>query len=106
MGFFDFFRSPDIDEGIAQYKSTNNAVLLDVRTKEEYAEGHIEDSVNVPLDSVMSVESVVKDKNTPLFVYCFSGSRSGQAVSILKRMGYNDVTNIGGICNYSGKAVK
>lgn len=106
MGLFDFFRTPDINEGVEQYKKTNGAVLLDVRTKEEYADGHIEGSVNVPLDVVTSVQSVVKDKNTPLFVYCFSGSRSGQAVSILKRMGYNDVTNIGGICSYSGKAVR
>lgn len=105
MGLFDFFKMPDINDGVQQYNKTDNAVLLDVRTKEEYSDGHIEDSVNIPLDAIMSVESVVKDKDTPLFVYCFSGARSGQAVSILKRMGYNDVTNIGGISAYSGKVV-
>lgn len=105
MGLFDFFKMPDINDGVQQYNKTDNAVLLDVRTKEEYSDGHVEGSVNVPLDSLSAVESVVKDKAAPLFVYCFSGARSGQAVSILKRMGYNDVTNIGGISAYRGKVV-
>ena len=42
-------------------------------------------------------------KDTPLFLYCRSGARSGQATSLLQRMGYTRVTNIGGIMNYHGK---
>lgn len=45
---------------------------------------------------------VVRDKTAPLFVYCHSGARSGQAVRLLQRMGYTNVRNIGGIMAYSG----
>lgn len=107
MGLFNFFRNTaDINTGVAEYETTDGAVLLDVRTAEEYRDGHIEESTNVPLDRISSVESTVKDKNTPLYVYCYSGSRSGQAVSLLKQMGYTNAKNIGGIGSYRGKVVK
>ena len=104
MGFFDFIRSPDINEGVKQYQSTPNAVLLDVRTAEEYRKGHIPGSKNIPLQSIETVLSAVRDKNTPVFVHCLSGSRSRQAASILGSMGYTNVKNIGGISAYRGKA--
>lgn len=105
MGLFDFFRTADINDGVAEYKKTEGAVLLDVRTAEEYRGGHIDGSINLPLDRIHLVENIVKDKSTQLFVHCYSGSRSGQAVSYLKRMGYTNTTNIGGISSYRGKVV-
>lgn len=105
MGLFDFFRSPDINEGVEKAKATDGAVLLDVRTAEEFSEGHIDGSVNLPLDRISSIGKVVKDKGTPLYVFCFSGSRSSQAVSYLKKAGYLNVTNIGGIIRYKGVLV-
>lgn len=106
MGLFTLFRSADMNTGVAEYTKTDGAVLLDVRTAEEYRDGHIEGSVNLPLDRIMAIENTVKDKNTPLFVHCYSGSRSGKAVAYLKRMGYTNATNIGGISNYHGKVVR
>lgn len=106
MGLFSFFHSPDINSGVEEFKNTDGAILLDVRTSGEYAQGHIQGSINVPLDKIVAVENVVKDKNTPLYVYCLSGSRSGSAVSYLKRIGYTNVKNIGGISSYRGKVVK
>ncbi len=103
MGFFDFLRVPDIDQGIQEYKEASGAVLLDVRTQQEYREGHVPTSKNVPLQSLTQVEKVVGDKNKPLFVYCYSGSRSSQAVRMLSKMGYANVKNIGGIASYTGK---
>lgn len=103
MGFFDFFHSPDINEGVNQYKATPGAVLLDVRTVQEYRDRHIPGSKNVPLQSIETVSSVVRDKSTPIFVHCLSGSRSGQAAAILGHMGYSNVKNIGGISAYRGK---
>ena len=41
MGFFDFLKQPDINKGVMEYHKTNGAVLLDVRTPQEYREGHI-----------------------------------------------------------------
>jgi phage shock protein E len=106
MGLFDFLRAPDINEGVADFRKTDGAVLLDVRSAEEYRGGHIEGSVNLPLDKINQIENVVKDKNTPLYVHCYSGARSGQAVSYLKRIGYTKVLNIGGISSYREKVVK
>lgn len=106
MGLFGFFNTPDINEGVARFGSTASAVLLDVRTPAEYGQGHIPHSRNIPLQELSRAETVVPDKATPLFVYCLSGARSRQAVSELKRMGYANVENIGGINGYRGKAEK
>ena len=103
MGFFDFLRGPDIDQGIKEFRETPSAVLLDVRTPQEYQEGRIPGSVNVPLQSLDQEGTVPAGKDAPLFVYCHSGARSGQAVRLLERMGYANVKNIGGIAAYSGK---
>ncbi|WP_251386805.1 rhodanese-like domain-containing protein [Mediterraneibacter agrestimuris] len=103
MGLFDIFKQKDINQGIEEYSIVSGAVLLDVRTPQEYKEGHIPGSKNVPLQTINKAELVVKDKEIPLYVYCYSGSRSSQAVSMLKRMGYENVTNIGGISAYTGK---
>ena len=103
MSIFDFFKQPDINKGLKEYAETENAVLLDVRTPQEYREGHIPGSKNVPLQTIDKISSVADNKNIPLFVYCYSGGRSRQAVSMLRHMGYNNVQNIGGITAYSGK---
>ncbi|MBM6898899.1 rhodanese-like domain-containing protein [Gemmiger formicilis] len=103
MGFFDFLRGPDIDAGLQECRNTPGALLLDVRTPEEYAEGHLPSARNLPLQSLEGIASVAPAKDTPLYVYCRSGARSGQATGQLQRMGYTKVTNIGGIMNYHGK---
>ena len=103
MGIFDFFKQPDINQGVQEYKNAAGAVLLDVRTPQEYREGHIPSSQNVPLQQLDKVEEVTENKDTVLYVYCRSGARSRQAVSLLKHMGYTNVHNIGGIAAYSGK---
>lgn len=103
MGIFDFFKQPDINQGVQEYKNAVGAVLLDVRTPQEYREGHIPGSQNMPLQQLDKVEEVTENKDTVLYVYCRSGARSRQAVSLLKHMGYTNVHNIGGIAAYSGK---
>ena len=103
MGFFDFLKGPDISQGVKEYQATPGAVLLDVRTPEEYREGHIPGSRNVPLQAIDSAAAVIKEKDTPIFAYCYSGARRAQAVGVLQRMGYTNVKNIGGIAAYAGK---
>ena len=103
MGIFDFLKQPDINKGVLEYRDTGGAVLLDVRTPQEYREGHIPGSKNVPLQQLDKITSVADNKNVPLFVYCYSGGRSRQAASMLQHMGYHNVHNIGGITAYSGK---
>ncbi len=106
MSFFDFFKIPDINQGVKEFETTETAILLDVRTKQEYKEGHIPNSKNIPLQTIGDIEHIVQDKNTPIFVHCYSGSRSRQAVAILNQIGYQNVKNIGGISSYRGKVVR
>lgn len=106
MGFFDFFKGADINQGIQDFKDTAGAVLVDVRTPQEYRDGHIPNSKNVPLQSLGAISGVASQKSTPLFVYCHSGARSRQAVGILQGMGYQNVTNIGGIVSYTGSVIR
>ena len=103
MGFFDFLKQPDINKGVMEYRNANGAVLLDVRTPQEYREGHIPGSKNVPLQQLDKISSVADNKSIPLLVYCYSGGRSRQAASMLQHMGYTNVQNIGGIAAYQGK---
>ena len=102
MGFFDLFKQNDINQGVKDYHNIPGAVLLDVRTPQEYREGHIPGSKNVPLQQLDKLEELTENKDTVLYVYCHSGARSRQAASLLQDMGYSNVTNIGGIAAYSG----
>lgn len=103
MGFFDFLRGPDINQGVREFRETPGALLLDVRTPQEYDAGHIPGSQNVPLQILDTAGTMTAPKDTPVFAYCYSGSRSWQAVRILTRMGYSRAKNIGGITAYTGE---
>lgn len=74
-----------------------NATVVDVRTKEEFAQGHYPNAINIPLDQVQQRLDEFKAMNTPIVAYCRSGNRSGLAVSILKQNGITEVYNGGGL---------
>ncbi len=70
-------------------------VLIDVRSAEEFAAGHIPGAKNVPLDRLISLQEAVK--NAPkVYLQCRSGMRSGQACGLLQAMGLNQVINVEG----------
>ena len=94
-----------IDQGVYEYLQKAGARLLDVRTSDEYRQGHIPGSTNIPLQEIEDVQFLVENKEDPLYVYCHSGARSRQAVGILQQMGYRNAKNIGGITAYTGKIV-
>lgn len=106
MSIFDNPNQPDIDGIVEQFIATQGAVLLDVRTAEEYCEGHIESSINIPLHQIESIEQEISDKSTPLFIYCLSGARSLRAIRRLTKMGYCNMTNAGGIVHYHGGIIE
>jgi len=105
MGLLDFLKVSDINSALEEYDLMPQALLLDVRTEDEYRMGHIPGSRNLPLASIESVSDVVHNKTIPLYVYCRSGARSRQAASLLRAMGYHYVKNIGGIIAYRGRVV-
>ncbi len=71
-------------------------MLIDVRTAEEYAEGHLEGAINVELAEDMAIKLPTEAKGQTLELYCRSGGRAGTAAQLLTQAGYQ-VKNIGGI---------
>lgn len=92
------------DNGLISYMDAKekiineNAILVDVRTEDEYNENHISGAVNIPLDSIN--EAVSLNQDTPIIVYCQSGNRSSQALIKLENLGYTDVYDLGSINNW------
>lgn len=74
-----------------------NATMVDVRTPEEFGQGHYPGAVNIPLDQIQNRIQDFKEMKTPIVAYCRSGNRSGMAVSILKQNGITEVINGGGL---------
>jgi rhodanese-related sulfurtransferase len=73
---------------------TANAIIIDVRTPAEYAEGHVEGSINLDLESgQFEAELPNFDPAQPYIVYCRSGRRSGVAVEIMKASGFTQITD-------------
>ncbi len=78
-----------IDEG---------AIVIDVRTPDEYNEGHIKGAINIPVDEI---ENITYGKGDTLIVYCATGVRSANASNILADMGYTSLYNLdGGLLNW------
>ncbi|QQR41787.1 rhodanese-like domain-containing protein [Myxococcus xanthus] len=71
------------------------ATLVDVRTPEEFASGHLPGAVNIPVDELARRFGELGSPQTPLVVYCRSGARSGRAERLLKEQGFQDVFNLG-----------
>ena len=80
----------------------NGAIIIDVRSKQEYEEGHVDGSILIPeYEMRKEVEKIIKDKNKNIVVYCSSGGRSKKAQKILNKMGYENVYNLyNGITSY------
>ena len=79
------------------------AVVLDVRTKGEYASGHIRGSMNIPVEQLNQNIHRLADKHKTIITCCASGMRSGAAKSILKQNGYSQVFNGGSWISLQGK---
>ena len=74
-----------------------NALLIDVRTADEFNSGHLKWAVNLPHTTIGDhIADVAPDKNQPLFLYCRSGRRVQIAMEILSKLGYTDMHNLGG----------
>lgn len=107
MGYYEGLPDIDINERLEDMSSMKNVVLVDVRTPEEYKEGHVPGAINI--EAVLCgrthrqyIESILTDKSARIFIYCFSGARSGMAAAFLRQMGYDRAENIGGYEGYTG----
>ena len=74
----------------------NGAIILDVRSKEEFESGHVKGSINIPVDQLRGNLNKFKNKSKPIITCCASGMRSASAKAFLISMGYTEVYNGGG----------
>ena len=82
-------------------KNESGYIILDVRTEEEFAEGHIQNAVLIPdYEIAEKAESVLTDKEQLILVYCRSGRRSKLASEELVKLGYSNVKEFGGIIDW------
>ena len=88
-------------------EENKDCVIVDVRTPDEYKEGHIPNAINIPNETINeTVYNKLKDKNQLILIYCRSGSRSRQAAYKMQKLGYTNLVDFGGIINWKGKIEK
>ena len=73
-----------------------DAVVIDVRTPQEYESGHIENSINIEWQDIKEVDNTLS-KEQKIYLYCRSGNRSQKSTDILTKLGYKNVKNLGSI---------
>ena len=101
------FESIDAKTAITLLENDDNISLLDVRTIEEYKEGHLRDAKLIPLQTLSDNLHMLKaDKNKKILVYCRSGSRSVAASRILESHGFTPLNVKGGIIQLMGVKVE
>ena len=100
--FFRNMESYDITMQELKNKQNNGAIIVDVRSSQEYEEGHICGAINIPEYKINSkIDKFLQDKEKEIVVYCSSGIRSKDAYKKLKKLGYKTVYNLyGGIENW------
>lgn len=106
MSLFNMFKRETVNEAIDRFKATEGAVLIDLRDPQDYEEGHIAGSIQLSPSKLDQIANHVQGKETPIFLYCYSGVNSRIAQGRLQDMGYTQVNNVGGINAYSGGRVK
>ena len=76
---------------IAEALAQLDVFILDVRSPGEYAGGHVDGAINVPVDEIDRIEAILAEKDRQIIVHCAAGVRSARAVSRLKEMGYTKI---------------
>ncbi len=93
----------------AQLQEDDNAVILDVRTPEEYRKGYIPGAVNIDIYLGQGFLDEIRKLNTSknYYVYCKAGGRSAQACSVMKQLGFNNAYNLkGGYSRWKGEVTR
>lgn len=78
------------------------ALVIDVRTEDEYHQQHIRNAVNIPYDQIISrIATIASNRNNPIVLYCRSGRRAEIAKHALRQLGYTQIENKGGLDDMS-----
>ena len=95
-----------MNEAVEMMETEKDYIILDVRTIEEYEEGHIPGAICVPNETIgENVIEELPDKGQVILVYCRSGNRSKQAATKLAEQGYTNIYEFGGIIDWTGEIV-
>ena len=96
-----------LEEAKQLMKDEEGYIILDVRTKEEFAEGHIPGAICVPNETISDeMPGELPEKDQLILVYCRSGNRSKQASKKLAELGYTNIKEFGGIIDWDGEIEK
>ncbi|WP_416192689.1 rhodanese-like domain-containing protein [Neisseria sp. CCUG12390] len=99
--------SKPVEKAAAVQPAKAKGVWIDVRSPEEFKQGHLQGALNITADEIAAkIKSVSPDKNAPVNLYCRSGRRAEAALQILKKEGYTNVTNHGGYEDLLKKGLK
>ena len=100
------YRQINMDEAVKMMAEETGYIILDVRRPDEFAAGHIPNAINMPNESISTVEiPELPDKDQLILVYCRSGRRSKEAAEKLVKLGYTNIVEFGGILDWKGEIV-
>lgn len=100
------YRQVTTEEAVNIMQTEENYVILDVRTAQEFASGHIPGAVLLPNETIGTEDvPLLPDKDQLILVYCRSGNRSKQAAEKLAQLGYTNIVEFGGINSWTGEIV-
>lgn len=99
--------APQTSNPAANQPAKAKGIWIDVRSPEEFKEGHLNGALNIPVEQIgRRIQAVSPNKNAPINLYCRSGRRADVALQELKKMGYTNVTNHGGYQDLIGKGIR
>ncbi len=84
---------------IRELVKEKGATVIDVRSSWEFADGHVNNAINIPLEEITTRIDEINELQRPYLLYCRSGNRSGMACSILQQSGVTEVYNGGGLAD-------
>lgn len=100
------YRQVTTEEAVNIMQTEENYVILDVRTAQEFASGHIPGAVLLPNETIGTEDiPLLPDKDQLILVYCRSGNRFKQAAEKLAQLGYTNIVEFGGINSWTGEIV-
>jgi rhodanese-related sulfurtransferase len=100
IGYFLFLRGGDVDGSKARRLVEGGALLVDVRTPEEFTAAHLPGAVNIPVQELDRRMGELGPREKPVVLYCRSGSRSARAARMLEAAGYSTVHDLGAMSRW------
>jgi rhodanese-related sulfurtransferase len=95
-----------VDGATAKSLAAAGAKVVDVRTAEEFASGHVPGAINIPYDQIARRASEIGPPSTPVVLYCRTGRRSGIAVETLRKAGYEKLYDFQSVSAWPGELTK